>query len=42
MTIEKQLDNIIWHIEINRKVLGDKEVLDAVLQSLKNIRNGSV
>ncbi|WP_264170102.1 hypothetical protein [Clostridium estertheticum] len=36
MDIKTQLENIIWHIETNRKVLGDKETLDNVLKSLKN------
>lgn len=38
MTIEKKINNIIWHIETNRKVLGDKAILDAVLESLKNLK----
>jgi hypothetical protein len=38
MTIEKKINNIIWHIETNRKVLGDKAILDAVLQSLKILK----
>lgn len=34
---EIQLKNIIWHIETNREVLGDKRTLDDVLKSLKNM-----
>lgn len=33
-----KLDNIIWHIEHNRKSLDDKVILDDVLYSLKNIK----
>lgn len=33
---ERQIENIIWHIETNRKVLGDERTLDDVLKSLKN------
>lgn len=33
---ERKLDNVIWHIETNREVLGDKRTLDDVLQALKN------
>lgn len=36
MGIETQIENIIWHIETNREVLGDKKTLDDVLESLKN------
>lgn len=32
----KQIENIVWHIETNRRVAGDKQVLDDVLKSLKN------
>lgn len=32
----KQIENIVWHIETNRRVAGDKRVLDDVLKSLKN------
>lgn len=32
----KQIENIVWHIETNRSVAGDKQVLDDVLKSLKN------
>ncbi|WP_111931615.1 hypothetical protein [Clostridium tertium] len=33
---KKQIENIVWHIETNRRVAGDKQVLDDVLKSLKN------
>ncbi|WP_035790240.1 hypothetical protein [Clostridium beijerinckii] len=33
---ERKLDNVIWHIETNRQVLGDKRTLDDVFQALKN------
>lgn len=33
----KSLTNIVWHIERNRKTLGDKRTLDDVLKALKNI-----
>ena len=33
---KKQIENIVWHIETNRIVAGDKQVLDDVLKSLKN------
>jgi hypothetical protein len=36
MRTKKKLDNIIWHIENNRKVLGNERILDDVLKSLKN------
>lgn len=36
MGIEKQIENIIWHIETNREVLSDKKTLDDVLKSLKS------
>ncbi|MBS5886542.1 hypothetical protein [Clostridium sp.] len=34
---KKQIENIVWHIETNRRVAGDKQVLDDVLKSLKNL-----
>lgn len=34
---KKKIENIVWHIETNREVLGDKRTLDDVLLSLKNI-----
>lgn len=33
---KRQIENIIWHIETNREVLGDKRTLDDVLKALKN------
>ena len=33
---KREIENIVWHIETNRKVLGDKRILDEVLKSLKN------
>lgn len=38
MATKKELENIIWHIETNRKVLGDKRTLDDVLKSLKTLK----
>lgn len=35
--MEDKIKNIIWHIETNRNVLGDTQVLNDVLKSLKNI-----
>ncbi|PDZ06568.1 hypothetical protein CON03_07115 [Bacillus cereus] len=37
MNLKKKLGNIVWHIENNREVLGDTQVLDQVLESLKGI-----
>jgi hypothetical protein len=37
MDTKKKIDNIIWNIETNRRVLGDTEMLDAVFESLKNL-----
>ena len=34
--VKRRINNIIWHIETNRKVLGDQRTLDDVLKSLKN------
>lgn len=31
-----EIENIVWYIETNREVLGDKNILDMVLESLKN------
>lgn len=39
MSLKKKIGNIIWHIENNRGVLGDTQVLDQVLESLKKIEN---
>lgn len=36
MKNKKALENILWHIETNRTVLGDKRTLDDVLRSLRN------
>ena len=36
-SIKKQLENIIWHIETNRNVIGDTKTLDDVSQALKNL-----
>lgn len=35
--IKRQIDNIIWHINTNRKILGDKVTLDDVLKSLEGM-----
>ncbi|HDR7624473.1 TPA: hypothetical protein QCX73_005374 [Bacillus mycoides] len=37
MNVKKQLENVVWHIETNRKVLGDKNTLDDVLVALKRM-----
>lgn len=38
MSLDKRgLNNIIWHIETNREVLGDTRTLDDVFQSLRNM-----
>lgn len=37
MDVKKQLENVVWHIETNRKVLGDKNTLDDVLIALKRM-----
>ncbi|CKE77448.1 MULTISPECIES: hypothetical protein [Bacillus cereus group] len=39
MSLKKKLGNIIWHIENNRGVIGDTQVLDQVLVSLKGIES---
>ncbi len=37
MDVKKQLENVVWHIETNRKVLGDQKTLDDVLIALKRM-----
>ncbi|MED2213115.1 hypothetical protein P4V91_08195 [Bacillus thuringiensis] len=37
MNVKKQLENVVWHIETNRKVLGDQKTLDDVLVALKRM-----
>ncbi|QEL79400.1 hypothetical protein DN407_12485 [Bacillus sp. JAS24-2] len=37
--MKKKLGNIIWHIENNRGVIGDTQVLNQVLKSLKGIES---
>ncbi|WP_416808880.1 hypothetical protein [Bacillus thuringiensis] len=39
MSLKKKLGNIVWHIENNREVLGDTQVLDQVLESLKGLES---
>lgn len=39
MELKEKLENIIWHIEANRDISGDKRILDDVLLSLKKIVN---
>lgn len=34
-----RIGRIIWHIEANRDVLGDKRTLDDVLRSLKSLED---
>lgn len=36
--LNTKIDNIIWHAETNRNVLGDTRILNEILNSLKNIR----
>lgn len=35
MDIKRKLENIVWHIETNREILGDKRTLDDVWNALK-------
>jgi hypothetical protein len=35
----KRIENILWHIEVNRNVLGDKKTLDDVQKSLRLLIN---
>lgn len=37
MDVNTKLENIIWHINTNRQVLGDARTLDDVLTALKRI-----
>ncbi|HHX7186607.1 TPA: hypothetical protein ACVG9G_000417 [Bacillus thuringiensis] len=37
MNIKVQLQNIIWHINTNRKILGDTRTLEDVLIALQRI-----
>ncbi|WP_179877164.1 hypothetical protein [Bacillus thuringiensis] len=37
MNVKKQLENVVWHIETNRRVLGDQKTLDDVLTALKRM-----
>lgn len=37
--MRKKIGNIIWHIENNRGIIGDTNVLDQVLESLKGIKS---
>ncbi|MDI6679737.1 hypothetical protein QMA02_28505 [Bacillus wiedmannii] len=37
MNVKKQLENVVWHIETNRKVLGNQKTLDDVLVALKRM-----
>ncbi|CAM4313746.1 hypothetical protein [Bacillus wiedmannii] len=39
MHLKKKIGNIIWHIENNRGIIGDTQVLDQVLESLKGIES---
>lgn len=36
LSVLERINNIIWHIETNRKVCGDTRILEDVLKSLKN------
>ncbi|WP_255299080.1 hypothetical protein [Bacillus wiedmannii] len=37
MNIKVQLENIIWHINTNRKILGDTQTLEDVLIALQRV-----
>lgn len=37
MSLNKKLENIVWHINTNREVLGDTRTLEDVLTALKRI-----
>ncbi|MEB9437419.1 hypothetical protein P4I98_03910 [Bacillus cereus] len=37
MNVKKQLENVVWHIETNRDVIGDARTLDDVLIALKRM-----
>ncbi|MGR5991601.1 hypothetical protein ACT7C6_23980 [Bacillus paranthracis] len=37
MEVKNKLENVIWHIETNRLVLGDEKTLNHVLEALKNM-----
>ncbi|MED1539112.1 hypothetical protein [Bacillus pseudomycoides] len=37
MDTKKKLENIIWHIKMNRTVLGDETTLNHVLEALENM-----
>lgn len=36
--IKQYIDNMIWHIETNTKVLGEKRMLEDIHAALKNIQ----
>ena len=36
--IKQYIDNMIWHIETNTKVLGEKRMLEDIYVALKNIQ----
>lgn len=37
MDIKRKLENIVWHIETNREVLGDTRILNDVMIALKRM-----
>ncbi|WP_255288338.1 hypothetical protein [Bacillus thuringiensis] len=37
MKTKKKLENIIWHIKMNRAILGDEITLNHVLETLENM-----
>lgn len=37
MDTKKKLENIIWHIKMNRTILGDETTLNHVLEALENM-----
>lgn len=34
-----KLENILWHIDVNRKTLGAEQILDDITTSLRNMKN---
>ncbi|MGR5969536.1 hypothetical protein ACT7C1_21295 [Bacillus paranthracis] len=41
MEVKNKLENVIWHIETNRLVLGDEKTLNHVLEALKKYGAGT-
>lgn len=38
--LQKSIDNIVWSMEVNRKVLGDTRMLDEAFRALQNLQKG--